>query len=33
MYPDVYSTITYNSQIMEMAQVSINSWMDKEDVT
>ena len=29
---DVYSSIIYNSQMMETAQVSINWWMDKEDV-
>ena len=29
MNPYVYSSIIYNSQIMETAQVSINWWMDK----
>ena len=32
MHPYVYSNIIYNSQIMEAAQVSIDRWMDKEDV-
>ena len=32
MHPKVYNSIIYNSQIMETAQVSINWWMDKEDV-
>ena len=32
MDPDVYSSIIYNSQIMEAVQVSIDWWMDKEDV-
>ena len=31
MHPYVYSSIIYNSQIMEAAQVSIDWWMDKED--
>ena len=32
MHLDVYSSIIYNSQYMEAAQVSINWWMDKENV-
>ena len=32
MHLDVYSSIIYNSQTMEIAQVSIYWWMDKEDV-
>ena len=32
MHPYVYCSIIYKSQIMEAAQVSINWWMDKEDV-
>ena len=32
MYPDVYSSIINNSQSMERAQMSIDGWMDKEDV-
>ena len=32
MHPDVYSSILNNIQIMERAQLSINWWMDKEDV-
>ena len=30
MYPNIYSRITYNSQTMETAEVSINWWMEKE---
>ena len=30
--PYVYSSIIYNSQDMEAAQVSISWWMDKEEV-
>ena len=30
MHPDVYSSIIYNSQIMETAQVSINRWMERD---
>ena len=30
MHPYVYSSIIYNSQIMEAAQVSINRRMDKQ---
>ena len=32
MHPYVYGSIIYNSQIMEAAQVSIDRWMDKEDM-
>ena len=32
MHPDVYSSIIYNSQIMETAQLPIHWWMDKADV-
>ena len=32
MHLYVYSDIIYNSQDMEAAQVSIDSWMNKEDV-
>ena len=32
MHPDVCSSIIYNSQIMETAQVSIGCWADREDV-
>ena len=32
MHPDVYSSIIYNTQIMETAQVPIYWWMDKEDI-
>ena len=32
MYPNVYSSATDNSQSMERAQMSIDGWMDKEDV-
>lgn len=32
MYPDVYSSIIYNSQIMEAAQVSIDWCMAKDAV-
>ena len=32
MHPNVYSEIINNSQILERAQMSIGSWMDKEDV-
>ena len=28
----MFITVFYNSQIMEIAQMSINQWMDKEDV-
>ena len=32
MHPGVYSSTIYNSQSMERAQMSINEWMDEEDV-
>ena len=32
IYPCVYSSIIYNSQIMEAVQVSIERWMDKDVV-
>ena len=32
MHPNVYSSIINNSQSMERAQMSIDGWMDKEDV-
>ena len=32
MHPHVYSSTINNIQIMERAQMSINWWMDKEDV-
>ena len=32
MYPNVYSNIIDNSQIMEGAQMCTDRWMDKEDV-
>ena len=32
MHPNVYSSTINNSQSMERAQMSINRWMDKEDV-
>ena len=32
MHPDIYSSIIYNSQIMERAQMCINSGMDEEIV-
>ena len=32
MHPNVYSSIINNSQSMERAQMSIDWWMDKEDV-
>ena len=31
-HPYVYSSMVYNSQDMETAQVPIDRWMDKEDV-
>jgi len=31
MHPYVYSSIIFNSQIMEAAQVSTDRWLDKED--
>ena len=32
MYLYIYCGIIYNSQIMEVAQVCIDAWMDKEEV-
>ena len=32
MHPKVHSSIIYNCQDMEVTQVSINRWMNKEDV-
>ena len=32
MHPNVYSSTINNSQSMERAQMSIDGWMDKEDV-
>jgi len=32
MHPYIYSSIIYNSQIMEVSQVPIDRWMDKGDV-
>ena len=32
MHPNVQSSTIYNSQDMEATSVSINRWMDKEDV-
>ena len=32
MYPHIHSSIIYNNQDMEGTQVSINRWMNKEDV-
>ena len=32
MHPNVYSSTIDNSQSMERAQMSIDGWMDKEDV-
>ena len=32
LHPDVYSRNVYNSQTVEGASVSIERWMDKEDV-
>ena len=32
MYPNVQSSIIYNTQAIEAIWVSINRWMDKEDV-
>ena len=31
MHPYVYSSISYNSQIMKAAQVFTDRWIDKED--
>ena len=32
MHPHVYSSTIHNSQSVERAQMSIDGWMDKEDV-
>ena len=32
MHPDIYSSISNNSQIRERAQIFIDWWMDKEHV-
>ena len=32
MHPSVYNSIIYNSQDLEVAQVSTDWWMDKEYV-
>ena len=32
MHPYVYGNIIYSSQDMEVAQVPIDRWMDKEDM-
>ena len=32
MYPYVHSSTAHNSQVVETTQMSINRWMDKEDV-
>ena len=32
MHPNVYSSIINSNQIMETAQVSVDQWMDKEEV-
>ena len=32
MHPNVYSSISYNNQIMETAQISTSGWTDKENV-
>ena len=32
MYPNIHSSMIYNSQDMETTQVPINRWTDKEDV-
>ena len=32
MHPNVYSSTINNSQTMERAQMSIDGWMDKEDM-
>ena len=32
MHPNVYSSTIDNSQSMERTQMSIDGWMDKEDV-
>ena len=32
VHPDVHSSVIYHNQTMEIAQVSMDRWMDKEDV-
>ena len=32
MYPKVYYSTIYNNQDMEATQMSIDRWMDKEDI-
>ena len=32
MYPSILSSTIYNSQDMEVTQVPVNRWVDKEDV-
>ena len=32
MYPSVHHSTTYNSQDMEATSMSMDRWMDKEDV-
>ena len=32
MHPNVYCSTINNSQMIERAQISINRWMDKEDI-
>ena len=32
LYTDIYSSIIYNSQILETTQMSIDKWMDKQNV-
>ena len=32
MYPNVYSSNVHNSQTMEITQMSIDRWMDKEEM-
>ena len=31
MHPNVHSNIIYNSQDMEVTQMSLNRWMDKDN--
>ena len=31
MHPDVHSSIIYDSQDMEVIEMSTNRWMDKKD--
>ena len=33
MHPYIHSSTIYNSEDMETTQLSINRWMDNEDVT